>query len=764
MDAAFKFFFKYPLLVFEQGDFVLGLSRPTTLALLVAAALAVAALITYRSIAHDGPVRDKVVLVALRVGLVVVLLFCLARPMLVLKAAVPQQNFLGILVDDSRSMMIADDEGRPRSQFVQRQLTGPNAALLQELSKRFVLRFFKFSASAGRVASAAEAHYEGTSTRLGDALERARDELSGLPLAGIVMFTDGADTSDASLDDALASLKARSIPVFPVGLGQERFTRDIQISRVETPRIVLKGSALVVDVVVSQTGYSGKTVSLNVEDGGRIVTSQPITLPPDGQSLMAKVRFMTNDAGARLFRFRIAPQEGEEVTQNNARDALIEVRDRQEKVLYYEGEPRSEGKFVLSAVEGDKNLSVVWLLRTAENKYYRRNVSTPDEVIGGFPKTREELFAYRGLILGSVEAAAFTPDQLRMIADFVNKRGGSLLMLGGRRAFAEGGWAGTPVGEVLPVVLDTDSGRKGPEYFSMLAVRPTRDGASSPVTQIADTEEHSGDRWSEMPEVSAVNPIHAVKPGATVLLTATDKQKQDQVVLAYQRYGRGKAVAMPIQDSWIWKMDAKIPVEDLTHATYWRRLVRWLVDGVPDLVNVTTTQDRVEPGEAVKIVAEVSDKAYAEVNDSHVVATVTSPSGKKSEFPMEWTVTRDGEYRASFVPDEAGVYDIKVDAARATGDQKSLGNSEVHVRASAGDAEYFDAAMRGSLLRRVAEDTGGRFFTASNANLVPEAVTYTGRGVTVVEERDLWDMPILLLLLVGLLSGEWAFRRVRGLA
>jgi uncharacterized membrane protein len=704
------------------------------------------------------------VLVALRVGLVVVLLFCLARPMLVLKAAVPQQNFLGILVDDSRSMMIADDEGRPRSQFVQRQLTGPNAALLQELSKRFVLRFFKFSASAGRVASAAEAHYEGTSTRLGDALERARDELSGLPLAGIVMFTDGADTSDASLDDALASLKARSIPVFPVGLGQERFTRDIQISRVETPRIVLKGSALVVDVVVSQTGYSGKTVSLNVEDGGRIVTSQPITLPPDGQSLTAKVRFMTNDAGARLFRFRIAPQEGEEVTQNNARDALIEVRDRQEKVLYYEGEPRSEGKFVLSAVEGDKNLSVVWLLRTAENKYYRRNVSTPDEVIGGFPKTREELFAYRGLILGSVEAAAFTPDQLRMIADFVNKRGGSLLMLGGRRAFAEGGWAGTPVGEVLPVVLDTDSGRKGPEYFSMLAVRPTRDGASSPVTQIADTEEHSGDRWSEMPEVSAVNPIHAVKPGATVLLTATDKQKQDQVVLAYQRYGRGKAVAMPIQDSWIWKMDAKIPVEDLTHATYWRRLVRWLVDGVPDLVNVTTTQDRVEPGEAVKIVAEVSDKAYAEVNDSHVVATVTSPSGKKSEFPMEWTVTRDGEYRASFVPDEAGVYDIKVDAARATGDQKSLGNSEVHVRASAGDAEYFDAAMRGSLLRRVAEDTGGRFFTASNANLVPEAVTYTGRGVTVVEERDLWDMPILLLLLVGLLSGEWAFRRVRGLA
>src|SRR5262249_2602812 len=271
-------------------------------------------------ITHDGPVRDKVVLMALRLAFVAVALFCLARPTLVLKAAVPQQNFLGVLLDDSRSMMIADHDGQPRSQFVQHELMGPDAALLKHLSQRFVLGFFKFSSSAGRVTSPAEAHYEGTSTRLGDALERARDELSGLPLAGLVMVTDGADTSDVSLDDPLASLKARSIPVFPVGLGRERFTRDIQISRVETPRLVLKGSALVVDVVVSQTGDSGKTVALNVEDGGRIVPSQPITLPPDGQSLTAKVRFMANDAGARLFRFRIAPQEGEEVTQNNARD------------------------------------------------------------------------------------------------------------------------------------------------------------------------------------------------------------------------------------------------------------------------------------------------------------------------------------------------------------------------------------------------------------------------------------------------------------
>ena len=492
------------------------------------------------------------------------------------------------------------------------------------------------------------------------------------------MVSDGADTSDATLDEPLASLKARSIPVFPVGVGQERFSHDIQITRVETPRFVLKGTSLSVDVVVSQTGYAGKVVPLNVEDGGRIVATEQVTLPPDGESLTARVRFTANEAGARLFRFRVPPQEGEEVTQNNARDALLEVRDRREKVLYYEGEPRAEAKFILSAVEDDKNIQVVLLQRTAENKYFRRNVSTPDEVVGGFPKTREELFAYRAIILGSVEAASFTPEQLRMLADFVNKRGGGLLMLGGRRSFTEGGWAGTPVGEVLPVVLDNDSGRKSAAYFSgMIAAHPTRAGESSPVTQIADNEQHSTERWNEMPEVSSVNPIRSVKPGATVLLQATDKQKQDQIVLAYQRYGRGKAIAMPIQDSWVWRMDAKMGVNDMTHAIFWRRLVRWLVDGVPDQVNVMTAHDRVEPGEAVKISAEVSDAAFVEVNDSRVLATVTSPSGKKSEIPMEWTIARDGEYKASFVPDEPGIYDIKVDAARSTGgESKTLGNDE----------------------------------------------------------------------------------------
>jgi uncharacterized membrane protein len=758
-ESLFRLLFKYPPLLFEQGDLTWGLSRPGMLAVVVAAAVAVAALLTYRGVSGDRRPREQWILIGARVLLLALLVFCLFRPTLTLKASVPQQNFVGVLVDDSRSMAIADRDNQPRSAFVQQQLGTPTSPLLAALSQRFVVRFFRFSSGTDRVQSMNELKYGGTSTRLGQALDRARDELAGLPLSGVVMVTDGADTSDASLDETLAGLKARSIPVFPVGVGQERFARDIQITRVETPRSVLKGTALVVDVVLSQTGYGGRTIPLTVEDGGRIVATQDVVMPSDGESATVPVRFTASEAGARLFKFRIKPQDGEQVVENNARDALIEVNDRREKVLYVEGEPRYEAKFVRRAVEDDKNLQVVILQRTAENKYLRLDVGSADELLGGFPKTREELFAYRAIILGSIEAASFTPEQLRMLADFVNKRGGGLLMLGGRRSFAEGGWAGTPVGEVLPVVIDM-AGRPA-AYFSELSVHPTRAGAVFPITQIAETEQASTARWNDMPVVSSVNPIHEVKPGATVLLSGTDSRRQDQIVLAYQRYGRGKAIAMPIQDSWIWRMDAKMAVSDTTHATFWRRLVRWLVDGVPDQVNITTSHDRVEPGEAVKLTTEVLDTAYVEVNNAHVVAQVISPSGKSVELPMEWTVEHDGEYTAAFNPDETGLYEVKVSANR---DQKSLGTTVMHVRASAGDGEYFDAAMRAPLLKRIAEETGGRFFTPSNVASLPEAVSYSGRGVTVVEERELWDMPAVLLLLLILLTIEWGYRRARGLA
>jgi uncharacterized membrane protein len=757
-DAIFRFFFELSPVVFSQGEYRFAPTSGSYLAAILVGVGAGLTILAYRS--GRGRTRDRVALAGIRLAILAIILVCLFRPLLVVRAASPQQNFLGVLLDDSRSMQIADMDGQPRANYVKTEFADHTRGMLQALSSRFTVRTFRFSSAATRTTQESDLTFNGSQSRLGAALSGVRQELAGLPVAGLVMVSDGADTADAALGEALLALKAESLPVFTIGVGQETLSKDIQVGRVATPKTALKGTTLMVDVVLSQSGFDGQKVTLDVEDEGTLVSTQEISLPDAGTPASIPVRFTVNEAGPRVLRFRVSPQQGELVTENNAREALIDVRDRKEKILYFEGEPRYEYKFIRRAIPEGDNVIVTSLIRTADNKYMRQGVDGPEELVAGFPKTREELFSYRALIIGSLEAAALTGDQLRMIAEFVDRRGGGLLMLGGPRSFAEGGYVGTAVADVMPVVLDRGNVQpKG--TVSRMNVKPTRAGLATAVTQLAATEAASTEKWSQLPVITTVNRITAVKPGATVLLTGTDENRAERPLLVYQRYGRGKSFAFLPQDSWMWQMHASIAVDDLTHENFWRQLLRWLVDGVPDQVEPSFTSERVEPGEAAQLIANVVDPSFVELNDASVLVTVTGPDSSVVDVTMSWDGEHPGEYSAVIPTKAPGWYEARLEATRGG---KSVGSAVTHFRVAPGDAEYFDATMHAGTLRRIADETGGRFYEADNTATLADDLRYTGRGVTTVEEHDLWHMPIVLMLLVGLLCAEWGYRRAVGYA
>ncbi|KPK59168.1 MAG: hypothetical protein AMS21_10120 [Gemmatimonas sp. SG8_38_2] len=198
----------------------------------------------------------------------------------------------------------------------------------------------------------------------------------------------------------------------------------------------------------------------------------------------------------------------------------------------------------------------------------------------------------------------------------------------------------------------------------------------------------------------------------------------------------------------------------MTHETFWRQLLRWLISYVPEPVSATTARDRVGRDEPVSINAEVQDDTFLRVNNAEVAAQVTTPSGSRSELPMEWVVDADGEYRVGFVPDEEGLHEITVTARKAG---EFLGEYSTYVESADLPTEYFDAELRVPLLRQIAEETGGRFYTPENASNLAEDVSFTESGTTVVEERDLWNMPVVFFLLLILVGSEWGYRRRRGL-
>ena len=762
METTFEFLFKYRLLLFQEGEFTFASSWPVLLVLGGVAVVAVPALLTYGAAKGDTRRLDRIIMAGLRLGLVAILVFILFRPTLILTSVVPQRNFVGILIDDSQSMRITDQDGVARSDFVQSTFGSEGSELLTALSEKFTLRYFRFSRDASRLNDMANLSYSGTATDLGNVMVRAQEELAGVPISGLVVFSDGADNSGEALAESLLPLQAANVPVYTVGLGEEELSPDVQISRVEMPRTVLVGTSLVVDIIVSHRGYSGRTVQLVVEDTGQLLASEDMTFARDGEPVVTRVRIEAQDAGPRLLRFRVSPQEGERVTENNVRDVLVNVVNNAEKILYFEGEPRWEVKFLRRAVSEDENLQVVVLQRTAESKFLRLDVDDAEELAAGFPKTREELFRYRALILGSVEASFFTHDQLDMISDFVSRRGGGLLFLGGRNAFAEGGYQGTRLAEVLPVFLDDELSTGAGPYFDELFITPTRAGLTHPATQLgADDSEAVVERWEALPAVTTLNPITRLKSGATRLLSGgPERDRERQVVLAFHRYGRGKVIVLPIQDSWIWQMHADIPLEDQTHETFWRQLLRWLLDGVPDQVGAQSEREVVEPGQPVNLTIEVRDSAYAEVNNANVVAVVHDPSGDSITVPLDWDVEQDGHYDGGFPTTAPGLYEVVVRAMRGA---DTVGTAVTYVDVAPSVEEYFDASMRGTTLRRIADQTGGLFYTPESVANLPEDIGLTGAGVTLTEERDLWDMPILLLLVLGLMGGEWGYRRRRGL-
>ncbi|MCE2900952.1 MAG: hypothetical protein ACK6DP_16470 [Gemmatimonas sp.] len=751
--------FKFPPRAFARGDLVVAPVIPTPVLLATAVALALLVLVTH---ARLRTLRrgDRVVLGGLRTLALLLVIGCLFRPGLVIASAVPQRNVLAVLFDDSRSMRIRDAQDGSRLGAVQRAFAD-TSALLRTLGERFAVRRFRFAASAAPVRNAGDLQGRGTRSDLAQALADVREDLSGMPLAGVVLVSDGADNGDGSLDDALLALRARRVPVYTVGVGRERFDRDVAVERVQAPRRLLAGASSLVEADIRLRGVGKDGVTLTVEADGRVVATETVRPPARGDLVTARLRVPPLATGVHRLAVRARPLDAEIVTENNEWQTSLEVRAGPDRVLYLEGEPRPEFAFLRRAVADDSALQVVGLMRSAERKFLRLGVRDSLELISGFPSTREELFGYRALILGSVEAGFFTTEQLRMLADFVSVRGGGLLVLGGRASLAEGGFAGTPVADVLPLTIARgEINVDGPAM--PVQVRPTRLGEVHPALQLRESLAASRQRWDSLPTLTIVNRLGTLRAGATLLLSGrTDDGRSDVPILSWQRYGRGQSAIFGVQDSWLWRMDTAIPVEDRTHQTFWRQMVRWLVDEAPAPFEIAATPARVAPGEPVVLRAQVSTPQFADVNDARVTVTVTMPDGATEVVPLEWALRDDGSYTARFTPRDTGRHTILAESMRG---RDSVQRATTTLLVDERGADVAQAELRAPLLRRIASETGGRYYPLVNATQLANDALYTSAGVTVREANDLWDMPAVFLLLVLLLGAEWGYRRLRGLA
>jgi len=641
--------------------------------------------------------------------------------------------------------------------------TSGKESFLNQLDRKFKTNLYGFAGGLARLKDGNDLFGEGRTSDLAGALDETIKRSSGMPLSAVVLATDGASNVPRDLAAVLRELRARDIPVFTVGVGNTARPMDAELTRVNMPRRVLVGSRLNIETIVGLSGYGATKVLLNVREDGRAIKTEEVNLRGnDTQAVNLEITPAT--PGIHRYTVEVTPLDGELTVENNKQDSLVEVIEGPLRILHVEGEPRWElGKIRESIQPNEKNVTVVSLQRTGENKFYRQGVGAQTELATGFPKTEEELFSYHGLVIGSVEAGFFTADELRSIEAFVARRGGGLLAIGGRLAFDGGKYKGTPIDDLLPVSLTgeavDDANSFTPVYNPVL----TGAGQAHPITRLNEDRGANQKAWNEMAPISVSEVLTNIKPGASVLLEARRVQGSGTLVaplLIQQRYGRGQTLALTAADTWRWRM--KMDSKNNAHETFWRQMLRYLVSGTPEQVEIGTEKEVYALDDMVSIVADIRDKKFNPAGDAHAVARVTKPSGLVVDVPLKFTTLNSvNTYAGEFKADELGDHRIEL-----IGNSASLGQLSTRSNMLVSDLnrEYYSAAQNSDLLKRIAAETGGKYYTAGEAQSLLDDLIYRQSPYSERVTKDLWDMPINFMLIIGLLSAEWFLRKREGLA
>lgn len=746
----FEFLFKYPTTVFSKGEFVLLGSWPVwLLALSVLAGAAVLGWLVWRRRLGTGSTARSAAVWLLQTAFLALLLLMLWQPALSIATLKPQQNIVAVLVDDSKSMAIQENGSSRRDQAA-RTLDG---GLLEALRQRFQVRLYKVGDTLARIEKTGQVTGSAPVTRIADALKQVVAESTSLPVGAIVLLSDGAENAGGIDLKTISVVRQHRIPVHTIGYGIEQMSHDIELTELQVPPKTLADSRVLAQVTLRQRGYAGQRVKVTLRDSGKTLAVQDVLLKADGAEQTEAVLFNAGSAGVRNLEVAIDPQKNEENQKNNRLTRVMDVDASKPRVLYVEGEPRWEFKFIRRAIDEDHSLKLASILRTTQNKIYTQGVETPDELLQGFPTKPEELFQFQGLILGSVEANWFTPAQQELIKEFADRRGGGVLFLGGRFGLSDGGYLQPPFNDLLPVDLPSSKNTYHPQ--SAATVELTSGGRDSLITRLEDKPDTNFDRWKKLPYLMNWQDPGTPKRGALVLMEANPGGSTRKVpMLITQNYGRGRTAVFATGGSWRWQM--LMPLADRTHEVYWQQMLRWLVTGSPGRVVLSMPKSLLADESHVQLRAEVRDKTYQAAADADVQAHVLGPNSLSENITLRPNPQERGAFVAEWEAQQPGSYLVEVTARRG---QEELGRDVLTFRREDGIAENFHTEQNRDLLEKLSSQTGGRYYRPSEAKSLASDVEYSDSGITVRETRDLWNMPIVFMLALLLRGSEWMLRR-----
>ncbi|MDW8344259.1 MAG: hypothetical protein RMM51_07180 [Verrucomicrobiae bacterium] len=686
-----------------------------------------------RALRSEGAVRW--VLVALRGAFLLGLGWCLLRPAWKDTVAQLIRPRVAILLDVSASMSLAAPGQPSRWDVVQQVLRQP---WRDELAARTEVEVYPFDAELhGRVQDIGDLVPRGTTTQLQRSLESLRERYRGQPLAAVVVLSDGLDAREPG------PVSGWDCPIFTVALEAPAVweeTPDVRVLNVETPRRVVVGWESELTAVVAGSGTGGRVFTVQLLRTNALLAEQPVQLPAEGGARPAKFKLSHPEVGSFTYTVWVPPLANETVTNDNAMAVAVQVVDTKNRLLYLEGPPRFESKFLTRVLQANPAVTPLIFLQGPQGRYFtvgQRGAMTTE-------LTPDQLTQVKILILGDITAAALGEARAQAVVRFVTE-GGSLVVLGGARAWDKGGLVDTALRELLPVRRPA-GGRPTEGRF---ALRWTSEGRAHPAFAGAE----------QLPPVLTVFGGSALAPGAVVLV----ETEQGDPIIAAQRFGQGKVAVVLTDSLWRWRLE---PGTERAYGKFWARMLEWLTPAAEELpahrIDLSADAEQYSLGQPASLQARLT----TETPGVDVQCEIRAPDGRKILFPMTAQpftaaggATFQG-YRLEFTAPESGLYTA---TARAQVEGATVESEPVSFYVRAHSPELAPRPANEALLRAISEATGGRYVTPSELAEALRALDLTATEEQRATYRSLWNTWPVLLGLLGLLTAEWFLRKLRNL-
>ena len=766
---------------------------------LAALALALAALaFTFRSYRRAPGLGLRLLLTALRGGALAAALLLLVQPAIQLREVTRIPNRMAVLLDDSRSMGLAETAGGPTRAARAAEILRRSHDTLERLGRDHRIDYYRFGAaltpSTEEELLRPSAPPAGAATRLHEALQALRGRYSGRDLAGVVVLSDGADNGrfgpgglDAAGRDFVRSLDA---PVHTVFTGR-RSLRDVAVAAVRADDFAFVHVALSIEAVLRVEGYPGRQLVVHLKRDGEIVRTRSVMVDRASATVTVPFEFTPDRLGKFVYTVETPVLEGEAVRENNVHHFILNVIRDKVRVLLVCGRPSSDERFLRAMLKRDPNVDLIsfFILRTPTDI----TMVPPDE-LSLIPFPTDELFEQelRSFDLVILQNFNFGPyglgPHLGRIRRFVEE-GGALAMIGGDLSFSSGGYAGTALGEVLPVELLPDENDPA-RLISTDPFRPrlTAAGRGHPITAIKLDVAENEARLAALPPLEGVNKVGPPRGGATVLLGhpfLTTREGRPMPVLAVGEVEKGRTLALTTDTTWHWSFvaagetgAARAAGDDgRTYVRFWDNAIRWLIrDPALRYLRVDPDRGEYEQGQPVRLTARAWLQDYRPARDLSVSLEVrplvarNGDGGAPASAPVRGAAPAapvfsaaartdaEGQVQVEMTPPRPGAYRV---AARATLGGRLLADDTVFTVAVAG-RELGAPAARDETLRAVAQASGGRFLDEPAS--LPEVEVHPPRVVRIGKHREveLWSRPVVLLFALACLAGEWLLRRRHG--